>query len=284
MYADHITNGSQLLFVYIGYLFTSMIQHGTVPSGFRSSTLIPIPKSKRKSMNDSSNYRSIALSSILGKLLDRIILSKCMDVFSTNDMQFGFKKHHSTVQCTMIVNEVINYYENHGSGVYCVLLDASRAFDRVSYIKLFEMLISRNVCPLIVRFLIVFYTSQMICVKWGNDISSSYEVMNGVKQGRVMSPILFIMYMDVLMLRLSDSGAGCLVGTVFCGALGYADDVVLLSPSLSGLKDMLRVCKDFADEYDVLFNSSKSKLLLFGNAQYTGEGLNFMGGTLMLPL
>ena len=71
-YSDHIINGTLKLNVYISLLFTSMISHGSAPEGLRLSTLIPIPKNKRKSLNDSDNYRAIALSSVLGKLLDRI--------------------------------------------------------------------------------------------------------------------------------------------------------------------------------------------------------------------
>ena len=67
---------------------------------------------------------------------------------------------------------------------------------------------------------------------------------------------------------------------MFCGALGYADDVVLLSPSITGVNDLLRICSEFATEYDVKFNSSKSKILCFGNACaiYEGDRVQFMGG------
>ena len=255
-----------------------MISHAYAPGGFCQSTLIPIPKNKRKSLNDSTNYRAIALSSIMGKLLDRIILTKCHDVFLTSSFQYGFKKHHSTTQCSFVANEIINYYEKNGSDVYCILLDASQAFDRVYYIKLFEILLNRHVCPLLIRFLLAFYTSQMICVKWGNKISDHYSVRNGVKQGGVLSPVLFIMYIDELLVRLSKSKLGCHIGNSFCGALGYADDVVLLSPSITSAKAMLHICSEFASDYNVLFNCSKSKMLCFGKSKYVGQGLDFMGG------
>ena len=72
-------------------------------------TLVPIPKNKRKSQNDSNNYRAIALSSVLGKLLDRILLTKYHDELTTSDYQFGFKKQHSTVGYIFVVNEIIQY-------------------------------------------------------------------------------------------------------------------------------------------------------------------------------
>ena len=82
-YSDHIINGTRKLHVNLSLLFSSMIFHGCVPNGFHLSTIITIPKSKRKSLNDSNNNRAITLSSVLGKLLDRVILSKHYDKFVT---------------------------------------------------------------------------------------------------------------------------------------------------------------------------------------------------------
>ena len=69
-FSDHIINGSPRLYVQLSLLFSSMLSHGYVPKDFLLSTLVPIPKNRRKSLNNSDNYRAIALGSILGKLLD----------------------------------------------------------------------------------------------------------------------------------------------------------------------------------------------------------------------
>ncbi len=278
VYSDHLIHGTRTLYVHLSLLFSVMLRHGSVPDSLCTSTLIPIPKSKRKSTNDSNNYRAIALSSILGKLLDKVLLTRCSSVFQTSDLQFGFKKYHSTTQCTMVVNEVVNYYLTHDSPVYCVLLDASRAFDRVNYVKLFDILLRRNLCPIVVKFLLNMYTSQMIRVRWGSHLSDVHRVYNGVKQGGVLSPILFIMYMDELLCRLSKSHKGCHIGASFMGALGYADDIVLLTPTVSSCTDLLDICASFAEEYDVIFNSSKSKLLVYGCGKFPANGLQFSGG------
>jgi len=96
------------------------------------------------------------------------------------------------------VNEVIQYYLNNNSNIYVTLLDASRAFDRVNYVKLFRILIGRKICPLISRFILMLYMNQSIRVKWGDNTSLLCSVSNGVKQGGVMSPILFTIYIDEL--------------------------------------------------------------------------------------
>ena len=279
-FSNHLIHGNIKLQVYISLLFDSMLLHGFAPSDFLLSTLVPIPKNKRKSLNLSDNYRAIALSSILGKLLDNIILVKCQNIFHTTDLQFGFKKNHSTSQCTFVVNEVLQYYYNNGSNVYLTLLDASKAFDRVEYIKLFRLLVNKGICPIIARFLVALYTNQTVRVKWGNCLSESYPVTNGVKQGGVLSPLLFTVYIDELLIRLGKSSYGCYVGTQFCGAFGYADDVVLMAPTVYSLKYMLAICANYAKEYNVLFNSNKSKLIL-NKCRYssvTAPNVEFMNG------
>ena len=120
------------------------------------STIIPIPKNRRKCLNDSSNYRGIAIGSLLGKVLDNILLCDNVNILKTSDMQF--KSKHSTTECTFVLNEVIDYYLRHDSSIYLVLLDASQAFDRVQYVKLFRLLVKRGICPLTARLLAHMYT------------------------------------------------------------------------------------------------------------------------------
>ena len=77
--------------------------------------------------------------------------------------------------------------------------------------------------------------------------------------------MLFNIYIDVLLNRLKHSGIGCQIGHNYFGSLAYADDIVLLCPNISSLNTMLKICETFSDEYKILFNASKSKLVVFGN-------------------
>ncbi len=94
---------------------------------------------------------------------------------------------------------------------------------------------------------------------WGNVRSHRFEPIKGVKQGGVLSPILFSIYMDELLLRLKKSGIGCHIGNVFVAALAYADDVTLICPTLESLKMIIKICEDYASEYNVAFNGNKGK-------------------------
>ena len=107
------------------------------------------------------------------------------------------------------------------------------------------------------------YLNQACCVKWNSKNPSDFSVSNGVKQGAVISPILFTAYMDKLFKQLKRNGIGCHVGPVYAGAFGYADDMALVAPSLYSLKCMIATCEEFAKKHQITFNPTKSKLLCF---------------------
>ena len=96
------------MYFFINSLYS--ISHGAVPEEMRLSTASPIPKNTRKSLKNSENYRAIALSSVIGKLLDKAIISKCHQLSHTSPLQLGFKARHSTTHCGFVVRETIEYY------------------------------------------------------------------------------------------------------------------------------------------------------------------------------
>jgi len=88
--------------------------------------------------------------------------------------------------------------------------------------------VERGLPPYIIRALINMYIAQQACVSWTGIISDYFSVHNVVRQGSVLSPILFCVYIDNLLQKLSRSGVGCYPGANFAGSLAYADDIVLV--------------------------------------------------------
>ena len=239
-----------------------MVYHNFAPQTFICGKIIPIPKSSKPVLTCSDKYRSIAISNVIGKILDHVIIDRQSECLKTCDYQFGFKPKASTVLCSTMVNKTIQYYtENVGNPVYLLLLDATKAFDKVSYKVLFDVLLDKNVCPRIVNLLYYMYSNQQCHVKWGDAASDSFGISNGVKQGGVIlliSTSLFSLYIDELFLLLKESGLSCHVGLTYAGAFEYADDIVLVAPSLFSLKQMIKNCEQFAESHSITF-----KLLCF---------------------
>lgn len=277
--SDHIVNACPDLYIHLSLLFNVVIMHMYAPKEMLVSALVPIPKDKKKSLANSDNYRSIALSSIIGKLLDKIILLQHTEVFQTDCLQFGFKAKHSTNQCTFVLEEIVENFVNNGSSVYCILLDATRAFDRVQYVKMFRLLVDRGLCVKICKLLLSMYVQQSLVVKWNGAVSPPMSCSNGIKQGGVISPILFCIYMDELLKRLRSSGVGCHLGNVFVGALAYADDLTLLAPSTTAANTLISICEDFAREYHVKYNPTKSQMLIYNANCNASEQRLFLNGS-----
>ena len=265
--SNHFIHAKTALSDPLSKLFTAMLRHGVVPESLRDCILVPIPK-PGKDPSSSDNYRPIALAPTLSKIFEWCILLEFQSCFVTSSLQFGFKPGFSADLCTGLLKNVIHTYMVNDSQVYGCFLDASKAFDRVNYVLLFEKLLQRNLPPAIVRLLLSWYSSQQLKVRWCNDLSDPFSTSNGVRQGGVLSPILFTIYIDDLLTTLENNGVGCFWKHHYVGAVCYADDVALLAPSPFALRNMLDTCSKFADQHHLCFNADKTQLIKFSKTSH----------------
>jgi len=107
----------------------------------------------------------------------------------------------------------------------------------------------------------------MSCVQWNGIFRDPYRVTCGVRQGGLLSPVLFNIYVDKLLHLLSTSHYGCHVRSRFFGCIMSADDLILLSPSLCGLQCtcMLDICSDYAMDHSLVLMPIKQFVLLLVN-------------------
>ena len=208
---------------------------------------------------------------------------KCEEYLFTCDNQFGFKAQHSTEFCIYSLLEFIDYYKKRNTTVFVTFLDASKAFDRVNYWMLFSKLIDKNVPLFIVKLLVFWYTKQEMKVRWGNTISSSFKVGNGVKQGGILSPVLFNIYIDKLSIALNDTAIGGKIGGQLLNHLCYSDDMCLISISSSGMQQLLNVYHSFSIEHSLLYNETKSYSLCFKHNSIKFERSGFYLGEMLIP-
>ena len=264
VYTDGFIEAPKKLSVYIAFLLTIMLRHGLSNDVFDLITFSPLVKSKRKSLSNSDNYRAIALNSSLCKILDYILLDYFKDILQSSNYQFAYKKDFSTSLCTFTVMETIQYYRSRGSRVIASLLDCSKAFDRVRYSKLFQILTDRGLCPLVIRLLIIMYFNIRAHVKWNSVYSDKFSINNGVKQGGVMSPVLFTLYIDKLISNVIQAGVGCHIGGICSAIFVYADDIILLAPTRRAMQALLDKCEQFGAEYGITYNPDKCESIVFG--------------------
>ena len=165
------------------------------------------------------------------KIIDWVIVLLYSEILNLDELQFGFQPKCSTTMCTWLAIETIDYFLRNGSSVYSCLMDMTKAFDLVKHSTLFRKLLSKGIPVIFVRLLIFQYQNQKANVRWNGKFSYSFSLSNGVKQGAVLSPLLYCFYSNDLFKILRKNKTGCWISGKFVGVLGYADDTLLLCPT-----------------------------------------------------
>ena len=186
----------------------------------------------------------------------------------------GFKPRHSCSHALFVLNETVDYFTRHGSTVFVTFLDCSKAFDKVPHKVLYSKLIERGVPLCFINLLIYWLSNLSSRVRWQSAFSDSFTITSGVKQGGILSPNLFTVFVDDLISLLKKSGMGCQIESLYVGSIMYADDLTLLAPTRSAMQKMIRICEKYCDDHSLSFNPKKTKSMLFGNGYESHKPIN----------
>ena len=121
-------------------------------------------------------------------------------------------------------------------------MDISKAFDKVNHHKLFSKMMDRNVPANCILLLACWYEKSIISVRWGHSSSYFVSLETGVRQGSILSPKLFALFGDEVLVRLNQRGLGCHIKGLCFNAKMYADDLLLISISITDLQQMIVIC------------------------------------------
>ena len=280
--AEHILHGSTQLVIHLHILFNAIVQHGYVPYDFLKGVVTPIVKDSEGDLSSIDNYRGITLSHTFSFLFEHGILLKIDSYLSTDDLQFGYKKKHSTNHAIYTVKQCIDYFCTHGSSVYVSFLDCTKGFDRVSHDGLFLKLLQRGVPLCWLRILIYWYANMYSVCKWKDVLSDPFPVISGVRQGGVLSAKFWAVYMDDLVHELRSTHKGCYLVDLFIACVLYADDVCLMAPTRSAMQILLDTCSKYAQYWCIKYNENKSKMMYFGKDfhSFSCAPLTLNGGVL----
>ena len=240
------------------------------------ATLIPLVKSYRKSLKSPNNYRGISLIPMLTKIMEYVILKKCPELTDSRSSQFGFTTNASTLHAEFIISETIQYYNSKGSPVYMCSLDAEKAFDSCNWSVLFEKLYYDKHIPLpVVKVLQSLYENGRYSVMYNGKRSYSFKASQGVFQGGILSPHLYNIYTEYLLKEVEEQSiTGTSIHGTFSGIIAYADDIILLSPTLSGLQTLLNTCTQYFDTTAISLNVDKTEFLISHSNLLTGVHIN----------
>jgi len=266
--AEHLQHCHPLLPCVLAKLFNLIMRTGHVPDGFGVSYTIPLLKGNARTCSKNlctDDFRGISISPVLSKIFEHCILKKFGKFLTTSDNQFGFKKSVGCSQCIYTVRAVVDHYVNNGSTVNLCALDVSKAFDRTNhygiYLRLMEVSIPRELLTVLEN----WFNKCFTCVRWGSVYSKWFKLRCGVRQGGVLSPYLFALYVDVIIDKVREQRTGCYIGSFCLSILLYADDMLLLAPSLEALQQLIFICEKELLALDLSINVKKSVCTRIGS-------------------
>ena len=255
--SDCFKNATMGLYEHLSSVLQSCVVHSHVSQVLLLSTLVPLIKDKLGDISTSKNYRSVAISSILLKLIDWVIILLEGDSLGLNELQFAYQAGCSTVMCTWAALETVDFFLKHGSEVFTCATDMSKAFDLTLHSLMFTKMLDAGLSAIFVRLIIHIYIHQLANVRWNGELSSTFTVKNGCGQGKVLAAIAYCIYCEELFETLRRKRSGCWVMGQFRGIFGYSDDNWLIAPSLPALQDMLLTCQEYAASHNLKFSTDQ---------------------------
>ena len=163
-----------------------------------------------------------------------------------------------------LLSDVLSYFKYQNSPVYLCSLDAEKCFDNICHKSLFFKLIDvipSNHWILCYR----WYARLCATVKWQGSYSSMFLVTKGTRQGSILSPYFFNIFINDLLLSLKNMNEGVAIGNLKLNSFAYADDVNLFCSSASGLQSLIDVCHNYSITWRFKFGIRKTKCMIYGN-------------------
>ena len=240
---------------------------------FLTGIIVPILKKSTLNPNTAENYRPIMLSSVHAKLIELFMIPE----ENISDAQFGFRKGRSASFGCAFLHDVISYHNSRYSPVYLCALDAQKCFDSIWHDGLLYKLM--NVLPK-VHWLLLYkwYSNSQALVRWNGDASRPFPVMRGVRQGSILSPYLFNIFIDDMLQAVNSQDNGLRIGNDSYSLIAYADDVTLISSTLPGLQNSINICNEYSRHWRFKFNPHKSKFIVMGPKLFSDPPRIYLDG------
>ena len=221
-----------------------------------------IPTYKKNDRKECTNYRGISLLSLPGKVYAKCLEKKCRELVESKLKvgQCGFRAGRSTTDQIFTLRQIFGKSWEFAKDVFACFVDLEKAYDRVFRDKLWKVLQEYGIDGHLLMAIKSLYSQPEVCVRVNGKQTKSFHVDVGLRQTFALSPLLFIIYMN-WMDKLSRIEDCVTIGRRKISRLLFADDLVLLASSISGLQHALN---GFAAECDIAgmkISTSKTEVL-----------------------
>jgi hypothetical protein len=264
---EMIKYGQHVLIKPLTKLFNHILMSGIYPSNWSVGYISPIYKTGNPL--DPTNYRGITITSCVAKVFNSVLNNRLDKHLTDNhiihESQIGFKKKSRTSDHLFVLRTLTDkIVKNERKKLYACFVDFQKAFDSLSHTALFHKLESNGINGNFLNTIKNMYQNTKLCVKTQNQLTPSFPGEVGVRQGDILSPNIFKIFINDLPdsiitpngrpPKLKDKTVGCLL---------YADDLVLLSETKDGLQTSLQNLNDYCHKWDLHVNTKKTKVMIF---------------------
>ena len=225
---------------------------------------------------DLLNYRGITLLSIVAKVYCSVFAERLLSFAEREgagivEEQGGFRPRRGTDDQLFVLTETLRL--RTGKVTYAGFIDVKKAYDTVWRIGLWKRLWEEGVRGKMWRVVKGMYHIVESAVLVGEESTEWFELQAGVRQGCVMSPILFSLFINGLARELKEQGQGVDIGGRRVQMLLYADDIVLLAETPGDLQRMLQVVSEYSQKWRFRVNpkKGKSEVMVFGRKKKTAQ-------------
>ena len=221
------------------------------PDQFTILNLKPIPKSGN--LSDTGNYRGISLTSLVAKLINKMLLNRLrpkIDPYLRYN-QNGFRPGRSTITQVLALRRIIEGVKKYNLPSIMVFIDFSKAFDSINHQAMFKILAAYDIPERIINAIMLMYTNIKAKVVSPDGDTDYFQIFSGVMQGDTLAPYLFVIVLDYA-LRQATQGKEEELGftlrrrqsrrtpAICLTDLDFADDIALLSDEIKQARQLLR--------------------------------------------
>ena len=251
----------------LSIVFQKSLSENSVPTDWKVANITPI--FKKGSKFECGNYRPVSLTSVICRVMEGVIRDSIVDHLSSNDLllpsQHGFVRKRSCLTNLLEYFEKITALVDQGECVDILYLDFSKAFDKVSHIKLSALLNAHGICGKIKDWIDTWLSERRQRVVLNGNSSEWLPVTSGVPQGSVLGPTLFVIFINLLDTYLSDYPV--IVSK-------FADDskvgmVVNDEADAVILQKVVNLLCTWSDDFSMEFNAKKCKVMHLGRKNIT---------------